>query len=139
MYPNAILENLPAPASDHYPIQLICEPNNSINRTISRFKFENSWLVNRDFGSFVNGKWQSYGDKLIVDKLDMCASDLFVWNRTHFQKMRRDIDICRKKIDIMREMLQKVILCFLIISEIRCHSYSYKKMLSGARELKLIG
>ena len=102
MYPNAILENLPAPASDHYPIQLICEPNNSINRTISRFKFENSWLVNRDFGSFVNGKWQSYGDKLIVDKLDMCASDLVVWNRTHFQQMRRDIDICRMKIDVMR-------------------------------------
>jgi hypothetical protein len=42
IFPNAILENLPAPASDHYPIMLLKEPATSIRSDHSRFKFESA-------------------------------------------------------------------------------------------------
>jgi hypothetical protein len=101
-FPNAILENMPAPASDHYPILLVCEPGNRISRVRSRFKFENAWLVDPEFSDFVSNRWLSYGDHRVLKKLDMCASDLTSWNKNHFQRLRRDIDSCRKKIEYVR-------------------------------------
>ncbi|CAJ2628079.1 unnamed protein product [Trifolium pratense] len=101
-FPTAILENLPAPASDHYPILLVREPENRISRIRSRFKFENAWLVDPDFSDFVSNRWLSYGDHQVLKKLDMCASDLTIWNKNHFQRLRRDIDTCRKKIEQLR-------------------------------------
>jgi len=113
MYSDAMLENLPAPASYHNPIQLLCEPSNKFKRTISRFKFKNAWFVDLGFGNFVDGKWKSYGDQNIVNKLDMCASNLMVWSRDNFQQLRRVFDSCRKKIDNMRGSVNEDnIICF---------------------------
>ncbi|CAJ2660552.1 unnamed protein product [Trifolium pratense] len=98
-FPNAVLEILPAPASDHYPILLVREPESRTRRARSRFKFENAWLVEPKFNDFVSNRWVSYGDNQILQKLDMCASDLSSWNRNYFKRLQRDIDTCRKRID----------------------------------------
>jgi len=102
LFPNAILENLPAPSSDHCPIMLLCDPGIRGRRMQSRFKFENAWLLDPNFSNYVKEKWSGYGAQPIADKLDMCAMDLLNWNRNHFQQFRRDIDDCRKKLDVMR-------------------------------------
>jgi len=68
----------------------------------SLFQFENAWLLDPDFNIYVEDKWSGHGAQPIGGKLDMCAIDLSSWNRTHFQRVRRDIDDCRKKLDVMR-------------------------------------
>ncbi|WJX95853.1 hypothetical protein P8452_77122 [Trifolium repens] len=102
MFPNAIIENLPVPGSDHYPIMLIKEPGPRSGRSQTRFKFENAWLVDPVFHDFVCNKWQSYGDDNISTKLKMCAADLSIWNRNHFQHLKQDIDKCRRRLDRVR-------------------------------------
>jgi hypothetical protein len=101
-FPNAIVENLSVPGSDHYPIMLIREPGPRNRRVQSKFKFENAWLVDPEFHDFVCNKWQSYGAKDISAKLSMCAMDLSIWNRNNFQHLRRDIADCRRKLDSVR-------------------------------------
>ncbi|GAU21712.1 hypothetical protein TSUD_180560 [Trifolium subterraneum] len=102
LYPNAILENLPAPASDHYPILLTREPVSNNRRVISIFKFENAWLVDSDFHDYVHNRWHSYGHRAVIDKLDLCAKDFSDWNKNRCLHWRRDIDICRRKLDRIR-------------------------------------
>jgi hypothetical protein len=105
IFPNAILENLPAPASDHYPIMLLKEPATSIRSDHSRFKFESAWLFDVDFHDFVCNKWQSYGENDILSKLSLCAEDLFIWNRDNIQNLKKDIDKCRRKIEHIRNQV----------------------------------
>jgi hypothetical protein len=102
LFPNAILENLSAPASDHYPILLVRQPGSRGRGFQSKFKFENAWLVDPNFRDYVHDRWVSYGDQTILQKLNMCASDLSFWNKNQFQRLRRDIDSCRRKIDRIR-------------------------------------
>lgn len=75
-FPNAILENLPAPSLDHYPIMLLCEPGLQQHHNHSRFKFENAWLIDPEFKTLVNNKWSSYGNFPISEKLELCLADL---------------------------------------------------------------
>jgi exonuclease III len=112
-FPGAVLENLPAPSSDHYPIMLLCEPCVRQTRNHSRFKFENAWLIDPDFKSFVNSTWNSYGNSPIVDKLELCAADLSTWSRNHFHHLKRDIDKCRNQLEAMRVQVDSEnITCF---------------------------
>jgi hypothetical protein len=97
-FPDAVLENLPAPSSDHYPIMLLCEPGPRQKRNHSRFRFENALLFDPEFKNFVNNKWNSYGSYPIVDKLELCAAVLTVWNQNHFQQLKKEINDCRKQI-----------------------------------------
>jgi hypothetical protein len=50
----------------------------------------------------VTQRWVSYGGNQIVEKLELCASDLYAWNKVHFQQLRREIDSCRKRIEHVR-------------------------------------
>ncbi|WJX56899.1 hypothetical protein P8452_42513 [Trifolium repens] len=63
LFPYAILENLPAPASDHYPIS-----------------------------KFFQQQWSSYESLEITQKLNCCASDLSHWSKSHFHNIRREVD-----------------------------------------------
>ncbi|PNX77146.1 endonuclease/exonuclease/phosphatase family protein, partial [Trifolium pratense] len=110
LFPNVILENLAAPASDHYPILLVRQPESRGRGFQSRFKFENAWLVDPEFRDYVRDRWSSYGDQAISQKLNMCALDLTFWNKNHFQRLRHDIDKCRRKIDRLRCQKQNSVL-----------------------------
>lgn len=99
---HAVLENLPTPSSDHYPIMLLCEPGSRQKRNHSRFRFENAWLFDPEFKNFVNNKWNSYGSYPIVDKLELCAADLAMWNQNHFQQLKKEINDCRKQLENLR-------------------------------------
>ena len=56
-FPNAILENLPATSSNHYPIMQQGETGPRFKRNLLIFKFENVWLLDPDF---VKDKWNTY-------------------------------------------------------------------------------
>ncbi|GAU37567.1 hypothetical protein TSUD_154000 [Trifolium subterraneum] len=105
LFPNAILENLSAPASDHYPIMLVREPDSRCRRSHSIFKFENAWLVDPECSNFVQQHWSSYGVQVITQNLNSCASDLSLWSKTHFHNIRSEVDNCRKKLDRVRSQV----------------------------------
>jgi len=78
---------------------LSCEQISNNRRVLPQFKFENTWLDDPDFNSFVTDKWRSYGVCLIVDKLEYCASDLTDWSRNNFHNLKREINTCHHKIE----------------------------------------
>ena len=104
LFPNAVLDNLPAPSSDHYAIMLSCAPQPNNRRLAPRFKFENAWLADPGFSIFIKDKWNSYGACPIVEKLEFCASDLTDWSKNNFH-LKREIDICRNNIGRMRSQV----------------------------------
>lgn len=68
---------------------LLCEPGLRQQHKLSRFKFENAWLIDPEFKNFVNNKWTSYGNFPIVEKLELCATDMSSWSRNNVQQFTR--------------------------------------------------
>lgn len=44
----------------------------------------------------------SYGSYPIVEKLELCSVDLSIWNQNHFQQLMKEINDCRKQIEVLR-------------------------------------
>ncbi|XP_045822268.1 uncharacterized protein LOC123915166 [Trifolium pratense] len=103
IFPNARLECLTATSSDHYPLWLSCDPSNSFSISNKHFKFENAWLVEPEFERFVRQCWQLSSTQGIVNKLELCASDMISWSKKHFQNLRKDIDKYHKKLEQVRD------------------------------------
>ncbi|MCI84563.1 endonuclease/exonuclease/phosphatase family protein, partial [Trifolium medium] len=54
MFPNAKLENLVAPVSDHYPILLDRDPIVRLGRPHHNFKFESAWRLESELDEVVH-------------------------------------------------------------------------------------
>jgi exonuclease III len=76
LFPNAKLETLVAPASDHYPIFLECSSTFQPQPNHRYFHFENAWKYEPGFNDFFNEKWTSSGNDSVVSRLNHCADDL---------------------------------------------------------------
>ena len=100
MYPNASLENLVAPVSDHYPILLNRTPNVHPIRAPKNFRFENAWRIGPSLGDVVHSYWQQSNEGDIVYKLEMCADELKHWSKSHCNKLKVNIEECRR--DLVR-------------------------------------
>ncbi|WJX67479.1 hypothetical protein P8452_51944 [Trifolium repens] len=98
IFPNAKLENLVAPASDHYPILLDRDPVVRLGRPHRKFKFENVWRLESELDEVVHRCWNNYSDKLIMPRLQACAEDLSHWSRNHCHDFKKEIEECRKKL-----------------------------------------
>jgi hypothetical protein len=61
--------------------------------------FEKCLVIIPDLHDFVYDRWHSYCQQAVIDKLNLCATDLSYWNKNHCQHLRREIDNCRKKLD----------------------------------------
>ncbi|PNX87709.1 endonuclease/exonuclease/phosphatase family protein, partial [Trifolium pratense] len=103
MFPNAKLENLVAPASDHYPILLDRDPIVRLGRPHHKFKFENAWRLESELDEVVHRCWNNYSDKLIMPRLEACAEELSLWSRNHCHNLKKEIEECRKKLLQVRE------------------------------------
>ncbi|XP_024640472.1 uncharacterized protein [Medicago truncatula] len=80
LFPNAKLENLVAPSSDHFPILLDRTPVVRPHRSKRSFKFENAWRIEDGLNEVVHNSWlRSAGDG-VINKLATCAEDLMQWN-----------------------------------------------------------
>ena len=100
IFPNATLDNLVAPVSDHYPILLNRIPIVRPTRGTNTFRFENAWRMEPSLRDVVHSCWQQYNEGDIVSKLEGCAEDLKHWSKTHCNKLKIDIEECRR--DLIR-------------------------------------
>jgi hypothetical protein len=100
LFPSASLDNLVAPSSDHYPIFLTSAP--SMRPTIGKknFRFENAWKIEPTLVDVVKGSWQQHTCSDLVAKLEGCADDLKHWSKTHCNKLKVNIEECRR--DLVR-------------------------------------
>jgi hypothetical protein len=80
LFPHAKVDNLVAPASDHYPILLDRNPIVRYGRPHRKFKFENAWRLEAEFDDVVHRCWNNYSNLLIVPRLEACADDLSHWS-----------------------------------------------------------
>jgi hypothetical protein len=98
IFPTAMLENLTSPSSDHYPILLnSCHVQRSHLHKRS-FHYENAWYPEPGFNEFVTDAWHMHSPDSIVSKLSSCAADMAVWSRDHCNKLKSDIEECRRHI-----------------------------------------
>lgn len=46
--------------------------------------------------------WHMHSTNTVVPKLSSCAADMVVWSRDHCNKLKADIEECRRKIQSFR-------------------------------------
>jgi hypothetical protein len=74
-------------------------PKAPITNRDRQFCFKNAWLIEPEFGPYVIQKWEGYGHKLIMHKLQDCTVDLQQWSKDNCQPIRNEIENCRKKLE----------------------------------------
>ncbi|XP_039683467.1 uncharacterized protein [Medicago truncatula] len=102
LFPNARLENLVAPSSDHFPILLDRTPEVRSHRVERSFKFENAWRIEEGVNDVVQGSWPCRTGNNVMEKLANCAEDLTHWSKTHCHKIQTEIEHCRKQLSRCR-------------------------------------
>lgn len=100
LFPNVSLDNLVASVSDHYPILPTRIPTVRSYRTRKNFRFENAWRIEPSLGDVVKSSWQQHTEGNVIFKLESCAEDLKHWSKTHCNKLKNDIEECRR--DLLR-------------------------------------
>jgi hypothetical protein len=102
MFPNVMVENLVAPASDHYPLLLKKEESQRIWVPRQSFKFENAWCVEQGIYDIVSNSWSSSAGMQVTDKLIVCANDLSSWNKANRNGIKQELDDCRRELNRCR-------------------------------------
>ncbi|CAJ2655005.1 unnamed protein product [Trifolium pratense] len=126
LFPNAKLENLVAPASDHYPILLDRDPIIRSCRARRKFKFENAWCIETELDDVVHRSWLSTLERPIMPRLEVCAEDLSQWSKNHCHNFKKEIEDCRKKLQQARDQDD----CFLFFRADEHEAYIMKNILS---------
>jgi hypothetical protein len=93
LFPNALVQHLPAAASDHNPIFVNTEGTYS---TLPKpFRFESFWIRDPSSFSVIANAWDSHvwgSDALVLkQKLQATKSALKDWNVNHFGKIQSNI------------------------------------------------
>lgn len=97
VHPQARLQNLMAPSSDHSPIMLECDGKVSWRRA-RRFRFENVWLHEPNIGEVVTSGWTSIQHGHIMNKMQGCTDALMAWSKKLRLRFKADIDGCKRRL-----------------------------------------
>jgi len=97
MFPNAIVETLVAPASDHYPILVNVVPIPRAQVRKRHFRYENAWQLEPGFKELISNSWQDHSASKLMPKLSLCADDIWAWKKNHCYKLKTDIEECRRQ------------------------------------------
>nr|ABD33242.1 Hemopexin, related [Medicago truncatula] len=101
LFPEATVETLVAPASDHYPILLNrTVPHPHLNKR--HFRYENAWHLEPGFKDLVTDSWLVYSSNPLIPKLSSCAEDMSAWSKAHCNKLKIDIEDCRRQMKNIR-------------------------------------
>jgi hypothetical protein len=88
IFPQATLQTLVAPLSNHTPLLLQLEP--APRRTPhSCFRFNNSWLLESDLTHTVKNGWNLYPFNNSVTKLGYCIEDMKIWSKFNLPKFNQ--------------------------------------------------
>jgi len=101
-FPEASVETLVVPTSDHYPILLNCRPIPRHHLNKRHFQYENAWHLEPGFKDMVTNSWQVYSNNSIMPKMSSCAKEMVVWSKAHCHKLKSKIEDCRRQLHNMR-------------------------------------
>lgn len=76
-FPNTMIYHLPMMKSDHAPILAILDSNRP--RPRKSFKFENWWLLEKDFNQVVQQSWTKSSSRPFHHKISYLTADLKTW------------------------------------------------------------
>ena len=62
------------------------------------FRYENAWFSEPGFKELVTDAWQMQNTVSVMPKMVSCAADMLVWSREHCNKLKIDIEECRRQI-----------------------------------------
>lgn len=104
LFPNAWVENLISPISDHSPI-LLHTVASSPDRYPSNkfFRFENKWFHESPLADVVMDSWNGASSLNLPDRLSEVAVKLNYWGRNLVANQRKEIKECRQKLSFLRE------------------------------------
>ncbi|XP_073036978.1 uncharacterized protein [Primulina eburnea] len=101
LFPQAKLEKLIAPISDHTPICLNTEiPVIYVRRKL--FRFENRWLEEPDLKDFMMQTWNASATQDVSFKLTHCAELLRRWSKNKTTDCRKEINACHMRLTSLR-------------------------------------
>jgi hypothetical protein len=89
-----------ARVSDHYPILLNRMAVKRPIRSPKNFRFENAWRIEPSLSDVVHFCWLQSNVGDTVSKLEVCAEELKHWSKSHCNKLKSDIEDCRR--DLVR-------------------------------------
>jgi hypothetical protein len=98
MFPNAKLESLVAPSSDHFLILLDKIPVARSHSSKRTSKFENAWRIEDGLNDVVRNSWLGNAGTNVINKLSACAEELTHWSKSHCNKLQVDIENCRRQL-----------------------------------------
>jgi hypothetical protein len=101
-FSNALLENLVAPVSNHYPLLLHRCYVSRPHAPPRKFRYENMWQLEPGFMEIVTDSWNLHLTDSITPKLFACADDISVWSNTHCRKLKSNIEDCHRKLKLLR-------------------------------------
>ncbi|MCH85362.1 endonuclease/exonuclease/phosphatase family protein, partial [Trifolium medium] len=102
MYPQASLQTLVAPISDHTPLLLQLDPV-LWRKPNHSFRFNNAWLLEPDFVQNVQSNWEHYPASNIINKLEYCVEDILSWSKNNSPNFRQQINQHRSRIESIRQ------------------------------------
>lgn len=103
LFPNSLLENLAAPASDHYSMLLHRCYMPRVTHSQRKFRYENAWQLEPGFHEMVTDSWNMNLSCPIIPKLAACADDISLWSRHHCKKLKTDIEDCSRQLKLLRD------------------------------------
>jgi len=101
LFPNASLQTLVAPMSDHTPLLLQLDPIPWKQPHLS-FKFNNAWLLEPELINLVRNNWEHYPTTNMIAKLNYCVGDIKVWSHSAIPNFKHLINKQRTSIEESR-------------------------------------
>ena len=80
MYPNTTIYHLPMMYNDHAPILAIL--NSQRPRISKPFRFENWWIMDKDYHHIAQTSWNRSSNRVFSQKLKFLAADLKKWRKS---------------------------------------------------------
>ncbi|CAM8931881.1 unnamed protein product [Rhodiola kirilowii] len=98
-YPNSIVQHLSSHRSDHCPLLLLMEGNNSVQER--PFRFESMWTKDANFTDTVSKNWNCTGN--LSDKLSHLSQHLKVLNKKSFGKIDNHLKRLKEELAEVRQ------------------------------------
>ncbi|KAM3331616.1 hypothetical protein ACQJBY_027530 [Aegilops geniculata] len=100
-YPNSKVLNLPIILSDHAPILLSTDGN--FSKPKQAFKFENWWLMEKDFANFAQAAWNNCSLTSFAAKTSSLAGSLKMWCKNK-KSLQSELTVIEGQINQLQHM-----------------------------------
>ncbi|KAL2935618.1 hypothetical protein RDABS01_018736 [Bienertia sinuspersici] len=103
LFSNAQVKHFPIYKSDHAPILMWENVSRNGGRRRRTFHFEAMWLSNEGCKEVIQKAWSDERNKLVVEKINHCATRLSEWAEENFGDIKRKIKMKEKELKLWQE------------------------------------